>query len=149
MTHLTPDMANGFATLTLSHLGRRYPYKMDLVLAGPQDAREPADHHPIFHGSFDWHSCVHGWWQVMRLLRLYPDMPQARPFEPINSTALIRQSVKNRIMKSDQYPIGGGMNICFNVLKSKASRSFESRHRIFRPTVLITAMSESENSAVF
>jgi hypothetical protein len=77
MTHLTPAIADRFATLTLSHLGRRYPYKMDLVLAGPQDAREPADHHPIFHGSFDWHSCVHGWWQVLRLLRLYPAMAQA------------------------------------------------------------------------
>ncbi|SUZ52798.1 uncharacterized protein METZ01_LOCUS5652, partial [marine metagenome] len=76
-------------------------------------------------------------------------VPQARPFEPINSTALIRESVKNGIMKSEQYPIGSGMNICFNVLKSKTSRPFESRHRIFRPTVLITAMSERENTAVF
>ncbi|MDO7834373.1 DUF2891 domain-containing protein [Sphingobium sp. HBC34] len=77
MTHLTQDIADRFAALTLSHLGRHYPYKMDLVMGGPEDARIPADHHPIFHGSFDWHSCVHGWWQVMRLLRLYPDMAQA------------------------------------------------------------------------
>ncbi|SEI99512.1 Protein of unknown function [Sphingobium sp. AP50] len=77
MTLLTQDIASRFAALTLSHLGRRYPYKMDLVWAGPQDAREPAEHHPIFHGSFDWHSCVHGWWQVMRLMRLYPDMAAA------------------------------------------------------------------------
>jgi hypothetical protein len=74
---------------------------------------------------------------------------QARPLEAINSTTLIRESVKNGIMKSEQYPVGGSMNICFNVLKSKTSRPFESRHRIFRPTVLITAMSERENTAVF
>lgn len=77
MTLLTPDIADRFATLTLSHLGRRYPYKMDLVMSGPEDARSPDEHHPIFHGSFDWHSCVHGWWQVMRLMRLFPDMAQA------------------------------------------------------------------------
>ena len=77
MTLLTPDIANRFAGLTLSHLGREYPFKMDLVLTGPQDARPPREHHPIFHGSFDWHSCVHGWWQVMRLMRLYPAMAQA------------------------------------------------------------------------
>ena len=77
MTLLTQDIAGRFATLTLSHLGKRYPFKMDLVLNGPEDAREPADHHPIFHGSFDWHSCVHGWWQVMRLMRLFPDLPEA------------------------------------------------------------------------
>jgi hypothetical protein len=77
MTRLTQDIADRFAALTLSHLGREYPYKMDLVLTGPHDARPPRDHHPIFHGSFDWHSCVHGWWQVMRLNRLFPDMEAA------------------------------------------------------------------------
>ena len=52
-------------------------------------------------------------------------------------------------MKSKQYPVGSSVNICFNVLKSKTSRPFESRHRIFRPTVLIAAMSEREKAAVF
>ena len=77
MTLLTPDIASRFAALTLSHLGREYPFKMDLVLNGPQDARPPREHHPIFHGSFDWHGCVHGGWQVMRLMRLFPDVAQA------------------------------------------------------------------------
>ncbi|NML05165.1 DUF2891 domain-containing protein [Sphingomonas sp. G-3-2-10] len=77
MTTLTPEIAGTFARLTLSHLEQQYPYKMDLVLNGPEDAKPPIEHHPIFHGSFDWHSCVHGWWQVMRLLRRYPDLPEA------------------------------------------------------------------------
>ena len=37
MTLLTLDIASRFATLTLSHLGREYPFKMDLVLIGPND----------------------------------------------------------------------------------------------------------------
>lgn len=77
MHRLTPALAERFAGLTLSHLGRQYPYKMDLVLDGPDDALPPIAHHPVFHGSFDWHSCVHGWWQVLRLLRHFPDMPSA------------------------------------------------------------------------
>ena len=72
--HLTSDHATRFATATLSHLGREYPYKMDLVLTGPEDAKPPREHHPIFHGSFDWHSCVHGWWQILRLARRFPDL---------------------------------------------------------------------------
>ncbi len=74
MSALTPALAEQFMTLTLGHLGRQYPYKMDLVLNGPEDVKPPVEHHPIFHGSFDWHSCVHGWWQVMRLARLFPDL---------------------------------------------------------------------------
>jgi hypothetical protein len=62
---------------------------------------------------------------------------------------LIRESVKMGVVKSEQYPVGGCVNIRFNVTKSKTSRPLESRHRIFRPTVLIAAMSEREKAAVF
>ncbi|MEK6638068.1 MAG: DUF2891 domain-containing protein [Pseudomonadota bacterium] len=77
MSHFTPEIAAQFAAATLGHLGRQYPYKLDLVLNGPEDAVPPIALHPIFHGSFDWHSCVHGWWQAMRIVREYPDLPEA------------------------------------------------------------------------
>jgi hypothetical protein len=77
MTIVTFELASRFARLTLGHLEQQYPYKMDHVLAGPEDARPPIHFHPIFHGSFDWHSCVHGWWQVMTLLRRHPRLPEA------------------------------------------------------------------------
>ena len=48
------------------------------MIDGPADVLSPSALHPIFHGSFDWHSCVHGWWQVLRLARLYPDLPEAQ-----------------------------------------------------------------------
>ncbi|MBB5727910.1 DUF2891 domain-containing protein [Sphingomonas prati] len=77
MTMLTPGLAARFAELTLGHVGRPWPFKLDQVLTGPDDVVAPAVLHPAFHGSFDWHSCVHGWWQLMRIARLFPDLPQA------------------------------------------------------------------------
>lgn len=77
MSRLDQAIAERFARLTLGHVGREYPYKPDLVMTGPHDALPPSAHHPIFHGSFDWHSCVHGWWQLFHLLRHYPDMAGA------------------------------------------------------------------------
>ena len=77
MSGLTAEVAARFMALTLRHLGRVYPHKLDHVLDGPEDALTPSVLHPIFHGSFDWHSCVHGWWQVLRLARLYPGLPEA------------------------------------------------------------------------
>ncbi len=74
---LTPGLASQFARLALGHVAREYPNKMDHVLAGPQDVRGPRDLHPIFFGSFDWHSCVHGYWTLATVLRLHPDMPEA------------------------------------------------------------------------
>ncbi|GGB30216.1 hypothetical protein GCM10011380_19620 [Sphingomonas metalli] len=77
MTTLTPDLAARFARITLDHIGREYPYKLDQILTGPGDLLAPAALHPIFHGSFDWHSCVHGWWQLLTIARLCPDLPEA------------------------------------------------------------------------
>jgi hypothetical protein len=77
MIVLTPEIAAGFARSTLGHVGREYPYKFDQVLMGPDDLATPSQRHPIFHGSYDWHSCVHGWWQLLTIARLFPELPEA------------------------------------------------------------------------
>jgi hypothetical protein len=77
MTTLTRDIAEKFAALALAHVGREYPNKMDHVMAGPGDVLGPRALHPIFFGSFDWHSCVHGYWMMARLVRGYPDLSAA------------------------------------------------------------------------
>jgi hypothetical protein len=74
---ITVETASRFARLTLGHIGQEYPNMLMHMLAGPEDARTPSELHPIFYGSFDWHSCVHGWWQLLRLRRLFPGMPEA------------------------------------------------------------------------
>jgi len=77
MTHrLTPDIASRFAGIALGHVRQEYPHKLDHVMDGPEDVRGPKALHPIFFGSFDWHSCVHGYWLLARLLRRRPDMPE-------------------------------------------------------------------------
>ena len=76
--HLTPDLAVRFADIALGHVGREYPNKLDHVLDGAADAQTPRALHPIFYGSFDWHSCVHSYWMLARLLRRFPDGGTAR-----------------------------------------------------------------------
>jgi hypothetical protein len=65
------------AQIALGHVAREYPHKLDHVLTGDDDARPPRELHPIFFGSFDWHSCVHGWWTLLTLRRLFPNIEQA------------------------------------------------------------------------
>jgi hypothetical protein len=96
-TALTPALASSFAAMTLGHLGRQWPYKLDHVMTGPEDVRAPIDLHPIFHGSFDWHSCVHGWWQVMRLLRRFPELPQAEDIRARADAMLVPDKVAGEL----------------------------------------------------
>jgi hypothetical protein len=77
MSSLSAEQASIFAGLALGHVAREYPNKLDHVLEGPQDARGPRDLHPIFFGSFDWHSCVHGYWLLASVLRRFPALPEA------------------------------------------------------------------------
>jgi len=77
MTVPDPALASRFAAAALGHVVREYPHKLDHVMGGPGDVRGPRELHPIFFGSFDWHSCVHGWWTLFTLLRLHPDLPEA------------------------------------------------------------------------
>jgi hypothetical protein len=72
---LTIELAEKFATVALSHVTREYPSKLDHVMAGPGDAKTPKELHPVFFGSYDWHSCVHGYWLLATLYRCFPDAP--------------------------------------------------------------------------
>ncbi|MDJ0390056.1 DUF2891 domain-containing protein [Roseomonas sp. E05] len=74
---LNEDMAGRFAGIALGHVTREYPNKLTHGLAGPEDARTPSALHPVFYGSFDWHSCVHAYWMLAHLLRRFPDMAPA------------------------------------------------------------------------
>ena len=76
-SRLTPQIASKFAGIALGHVAREYPNKLDHVLDGPADARGPRDLHPIFFGSFDWHSCVHGYWLLATILRRQPNIAEA------------------------------------------------------------------------
>lgn len=88
-TRLTSELASRFATIALGHVTREYPNHILHGLEGPEDARTPSELHPVFYGSYDWHSCVHGYWMLARLLRLYPDMPEAPAIRDLFSTMLV------------------------------------------------------------
>src|SRR6185437_8731320 len=77
MTTLDLPLAERLASLALAHVRREYPNKLDHVINGPNDVRTPRELHPLFYGSFDWHSNVHGYWLLATLYRLVPSLPEA------------------------------------------------------------------------
>jgi hypothetical protein len=70
------DYMDHFVAVVLSHLDREYPNKLDHVMNEEGDVRGPRALHPIFYGSFDWHSSVHGHWLLVRALKNYPALAQ-------------------------------------------------------------------------
>lgn len=99
---LTPETASKFARLALEHVTREYPNKLDHVLNGPLDLKEPRDLHPVFFGSFDWHSCVHGYWLLATVLRLFPDNREAGGIRKLFDAQLVPSRVETEVDFLDQ-----------------------------------------------
>jgi hypothetical protein len=108
MTHnLTPAIAQRFAEAALGHVTREYPHKLDHVMNGPEDVLSPRELHPIFFGSFDWHSCVHGYWTLMRLRRLFPQLPAAPRIDALLDEMITAENVAGELAYLDRAYAGG------------------------------------------
>jgi len=104
---LTPEIANRFATIALGHVTKEYPHKLDQVLEGPEDLLSPRALHPIFFGSFDWHSCVHGYWLLLRTRRLFPELPVAVRVGALLDAMLTGEKVAGELAYLDRAYTGG------------------------------------------
>jgi hypothetical protein len=104
---LAPEIAERFASIALGHVTREYPHKLDHVMDGPEDVLGPRALHPIFFGSFDWHSCVHGYWLLLRVRRLFPDLPVGRHIDALAGEMLTQENVAGELAYLDRAYSGG------------------------------------------
>lgn len=54
-----------------------FPNKMGQVLGSEKDLKRPKELRPIFYGCFDWHSAVHGYWSIVKLMKDYPQLDES------------------------------------------------------------------------
>ena len=104
---LDAAIADRFARIAMGHLTREYPHKLDHVMEGPEDVLGPRQLHPIFFGSFDWHSCVHGYWLLMRVRRLFADLPVCARIDALFEEMLTPQKVRGELEYLDRAYSGG------------------------------------------
>lgn len=71
---LTRQQAFEFANMPLTFLRQEYPNHIMHLLNSEKDILSPRQLHPIFYGCFDWHSAVHGYWLLLRCLKIYPEL---------------------------------------------------------------------------
>ena len=107
MGALNGEIASKMARIALGHVAREYPHKLDHVLLGDEDAVPPRVLHAIFFGSFDWHSCVHGWWSLLTLRRLFPEMPEAAQIEALAKDSFTAEKIAPELAYLDR-PLSNG-----------------------------------------
>jgi hypothetical protein len=56
-----------FVDVALANVAKEYPYHIVHLARSDDDVLPPRTLYPAFHGSYDWHSCVHMHWSLVRL----------------------------------------------------------------------------------
>ncbi|GIL24772.1 DUF2891 family protein [Actinocatenispora comari] len=72
MSERLAELAGTLAETAIRNIRTEFPYASQHVTAGPDDTWRPRRLHPAFGGAYDWHSCVHMHWLLIRLRTDYP-----------------------------------------------------------------------------
>lgn len=71
---LTEVQAKSIMDLPAHCLTVEYPNKLGQALGSDADLKPPRMLHPIFYGCYDWHSSVHGYWSIVKLMKAFPEL---------------------------------------------------------------------------
>ena len=58
---------------------------------------QPRKLHPAFYGSYDWHSAVHMHWLLARILRLHPELAEAKAIAELLDRQLSADASKQEL----------------------------------------------------
>lgn len=97
MLELDVKAASHFASLAMNCMQQEYPNKLNQVLGDEDDLKSPKELHPAFYGCFDWHSSVHGHWMLVKLLKVFPNMPEAKEIRKKLNENLTAENIKGEL----------------------------------------------------
>ena len=86
---LNLETAPRFARIALGHVRREFPNAVMQV--------SPRSLHPIFFGSYDWHSCVHSYWLLATLYRLAPGIPEGAVIGALFDAAFVSEKIAGEL----------------------------------------------------
>ena len=73
-----PGFNNEVQKYTKHCIEVEYPNKLNQVLTDSTHLDSPQNLHPIFYGCFDWHSSVHGYWLLARVMNKFSESEVTR-----------------------------------------------------------------------
>lgn len=94
---LTQEQAERLAALPFKCVQQEYPNNLGQVLNSDQELKSPKQLHPAFYGCFDWHSSVHGHWLMVRILKAYPNLKQAKQIRARLNTQLTAATIQQEL----------------------------------------------------
>src|SRR5688500_8432994 len=96
-TSLNEKQASHFAAPARKCVAREFPNKPEHVINNASEVKSPKALHPAFYGCYDWHSSVHGHWMLIRLLKSFPNLPEALPIRSALDANLTAENIQAEV----------------------------------------------------
>ena len=97
-TEMIEQQASHFAALALKCVNREFPNKPEHVINNATEVKSPKVLHPAFYGCYDWHSSVHGHWMLVRLLKSFPNLPEAAQIRNALNANLTAENIEAEVV---------------------------------------------------
>jgi len=94
---LTAKQGSHFAALALKCVSREFPNKPEHVINNASEVSSPKVLHPAFYGCYDWHSSVHGHWMLVRLLKMFPNLPESAQIRAALDANLTGENIRAEV----------------------------------------------------
>ncbi|MEM7297131.1 MAG: DUF2891 domain-containing protein [Bacteroidota bacterium] len=91
------EEAERLIALPLACVEKKYPYKLGQVLGDSSELKTPLELHPIFYGCFDWHSAVHGYWSMVKLISTFPELSRGEEIREILANNITAENVAKEL----------------------------------------------------
>jgi len=99
---LTEKGASMLVALPLKCIDKEYPNKTNHTSLSDSDhIITPKNLHPAFYGCFDWHSCVHGHWMMIKLLKQFPRLPEAARIRDAINKTITKENIATEVKYFD------------------------------------------------
>lgn len=100
--------ANDWLQVGIENLHREFPHRPNLFISEPGPYRTHRERHPVFFGSYDWHSCVEMYWTMIRIMKLLPGLPNEQAAREAIETLLTPAGMEQELETFND-PGAGGM----------------------------------------
>ncbi|HHS13219.1 MAG TPA: DUF2891 domain-containing protein [bacterium] len=96
------DISSGLVRLAMNCVQKEFPNKLSHVMNHLGEVQRPRFLHPAFYGCFDWHSSVHAHWMMVRILRTFPNIPEAKEIRRLLNENISSRNIRNEVKYLDQ-----------------------------------------------
>lgn len=92
----------------LDNINREFPHRPNLSITGPGPYPTHRERHPVFFGSYDWHSCVEMYWTMVRIMKLVLGLPNEQAARDGIEALLTHEGMATELATFND-PASGGM----------------------------------------